>query len=221
MKTEINWRWAPRVFAAMHHGDLVILDARANAYMVLAQAEERLRLSADGAGASLIDPSLADELQAAGLGAVGAVALRCEPRRIPSASADLDMAAEPDDLGPSDLWRLLAAATALIWTFWSAPFERLVRANGATASDDPLADRRGVRAALAFRRFLVWIPFQGLCLYRAALLRQYLGPEAARVTWVFGVSTWPFDAHCWLQCGELVLNDRLHRVRRYTPIMAV
>jgi hypothetical protein len=217
----MNWRWAPQVFAAMHQGDLVILDARANAYMVLAQAEDRLRLSADGAEASLIDAGLGDELQAAGLGAVGVAAGAAERRRLPSANADLDMVAELDDLGTSDLWSLLAAATTLIWTFWLAPFGRLVRPIAATAAEDPLADRRVVRSALAFRRLLVWIPFQGRCLYRAALLRRYLGADAARVTWVFGVSTWPFDAHCWLQCGELVLNDRLHRVRRYTPIMAV
>lgn len=216
----MDWQWAPQVFAAMHQGDLVILDARDNAYMVLAQAEGRIVLAEDRVRARLIDPALSDELAAAGLG-VSVIAPTGERRAPPPARADLDAVEDREPVEAVALAGLAGAAVVLIWTFWLRSFPRLVRPVTAAAADDLNAEARIVRRALAFRRLLPWIPFQGLCLYRAALLRQYLGDDARRVTWVFGVSTWPFAAHCWLQCGELVLNDRLHRVSRYTPIMAV
>ena len=44
--------------------------------------------------------------------------------------------------------------------------------------------------------------------------------EGIATQWLFGVRTWPFAAHCWLQIGNLVVGDRLERVRFYTPILA-
>ena len=31
----------------------------------------------------------------------------------------------------------------------------------------------------------------------------------------------PFSAHCWVQQGDVVLNDTIENVRPFTPIMAV
>jgi Transglutaminase-like superfamily len=38
---------------------------------------------------------------------------------------------------------------------------------------------------------------------------------------VFGVNADPFEAHCWVQAGSVVLNDTLGRVSSFTPIMSV
>ncbi|WP_313802595.1 lasso peptide biosynthesis B2 protein [Sphingobium sp.] len=38
---------------------------------------------------------------------------------------------------------------------------------------------------------------------------------------VFGVYSSPFSAHCWVQVGDTVLNDRIENVRTFTPILAV
>lgn len=64
-----------------------------------------------------------------------------------------------------------------------------------------------------------WVPGEGECLQRSFQLRHVLAARGVRADWVFGVRTWPFNAHCWLQIGDLVVGDRLARVRRYTPIM--
>ena len=64
-------------------------------------------------------------------------------------------------------------------------------------------------------------PFQGECLFRAFLLLAYLRLEGRHATWVFGVRTYPFQAHCWLQVGDMVLNDAVERICGYTPIFAV
>ena len=50
---------------------------------------------------------------------------------------------------------------------------------------------------------------------------QFLGAEGIHPDWVFGVKTEPFDAHCWVQHGEVVLNDAPDRVRQYSPILVV
>lgn len=52
------------------------------------------------------------------------------------------------------------------------------------------------------------------------LLRRLLRSEGYSPLWIFGVRTWPFGAHCWLQVDDLVIGDTLDRVRFYTPIMA-
>jgi hypothetical protein len=38
---------------------------------------------------------------------------------------------------------------------------------------------------------------------------------------VFGVRTWPFHAHCWLQVEDVVLDDHHERIGAYTPLMAL
>lgn len=38
---------------------------------------------------------------------------------------------------------------------------------------------------------------------------------------VFGVRSTPFAAHCWVQSGGVVLNDRIENVRPYSPILAI
>lgn len=39
--------------------------------------------------------------------------------------------------------------------------------------------------------------------------------------WVYGVKLKPFRAHCWVQAGDVVVNDIVDNVRGYTPIMSV
>jgi hypothetical protein len=59
------------------------------------------------------------------------------------------------------------------------------------------------------------------CLFDSFTLMEFLAEHGVAVTWVFGVRAAPFAAHCWIQQGDLVLNDSPEHVRRYTPIMAV
>ena len=59
------------------------------------------------------------------------------------------------------------------------------------------------------------------CLFDALALSNYLARYRIFATWVFGVQTGPFAAHCWLQHEGVVLNDTPDNVRRYAPILAV
>ena len=59
------------------------------------------------------------------------------------------------------------------------------------------------------------------CLFESLALVHFLSHYRIYPTWVFGVQTTPFIAHCWLQQGAVACNDTLDHVRRYTPIMVV
>lgn len=62
---------------------------------------------------------------------------------------------------------------------------------------------------------------QYLCLYDSLALVHFLAKYHFFPLWVFGVKTQPFSAHCWVQAGDCVLNDKLDFVHEYTPIMAI
>lgn len=76
----------------------------------------------------------------------------------------------------------------------------------------------GLRAA-TFAELLPWLPFEGACLRRSALLMAWLRLRGLRAHWVFGVRVWPFRAHCWVQIDDLCLNDDVERLAAYTPIL--
>ncbi len=59
-----------------------------------------------------------------------------------------------------------------------------------------------------------------LCLFDSLCLLEFLARHAFFPRWVFGVNAEPFQAHCWLQEGSMVLNDTVERVSAYTPIMS-
>lgn len=59
------------------------------------------------------------------------------------------------------------------------------------------------------------------CLLHALALLEFLSLHRIFPSWVFGVRTEPFAAHCWVQHRDVVFNDVPDYVSRYTPIMAI
>lgn len=59
------------------------------------------------------------------------------------------------------------------------------------------------------------------CLLDSLTLLHFLAAYGVYPEWVFGVRTAPFDAHCWVQRGELLFNDHPDRVSQYSPILLV
>jgi hypothetical protein len=86
----------------------------------------------------------------------------------------------------------------------------------ATSPSPPLLD-----VVADFHRWIPYAPVSGKCLLRSFMLLRLLRRRGHDALWVFGVRTWPFYAHCWLQCGDVVLDDDVERVTAFTPIMAV
>jgi len=59
------------------------------------------------------------------------------------------------------------------------------------------------------------------CLARSIAIARHLAGRGLRPTLVLGVRLRPFHAHCWVQLGETVANDRIENVRTFTPIVAI
>ena len=79
--------------------------------------------------------------------------------------------------------------------------------------------REWVRAFMFLRPVLFAGP--DACVLNALALVDFLAGYGWYPSWVWGVRSTPFSAHCWVQEGQVVLNDLAERVRGYTPILVI
>lgn len=207
------------ICAAIRDADLILLDTDSGGYGCIPGVGALLRLGPDGAVATG-DPALVSALTE--LGVLGAE--RSRNRTPPPPLPRRDLGGElraPADAGA--ILTLLGSAWDLVGGYWVAGFPDLVR-RARVRQAAPLR-RAGEatlrRHALQFRELLPWVPFQGQCLFRSVMLQAYLRRRGLASTLVFGCQTWPFEAHCWVQCGDLVLDDGVDHVAGFTPLMAI
>jgi hypothetical protein len=76
------------------------------------------------------------------------------------------------------------------------------------------------RLIAAFKHLRPLYPRPYLCLFDSLALLEFLASYRSFPRVVFGVVADPFQAHCWLQEGNVVLNDDLERVAKYKPILS-
>lgn len=121
----------------------------------------------------------------------------------------------------------LAAAlrAALMLRCWSLEhvITRVRRRKKFAANSRSIFDALAARQAIVtFRTLNPWcFSARNKCLLTSLALLEFWPRGTLVPTWVFGVKTRPFAAHCWLQHEDMVLNDTLDHVESYTPIMAV
>ncbi|GIL38048.1 lasso peptide biosynthesis B2 protein [Roseiterribacter gracilis] len=134
---------------------------------------------------------------------------------------------------------LLPDANAASWLRRTALLARLFYV---AARSDGLLAKRPLRACIARVRAAKstcsatpelpsWLPYflharyyypaDRICLRDSFLLMNVLLAHGVAADWVFGVQADPFAAHCWVQIGDLVINDDVERVARFTPILVV
>lgn len=197
--------------------DLVFLDAEADAYFCL-PAIEGVVVDPDGQVHGAPE-QLAQALVEAGLAERGRL-----PTREPASVAPVARTArrilerlEAIDARPTlRRWRALAHAVLVARAGRRRPFAQLIAGPpGRVQTLTPafLGD------LAAYRRLTPWLPIDGACLFRSHMLRAYLRALGHDAAWIFGVSVWPFDAHCWLQVEDAVLDDEAERLSAYCPIL--
>ncbi|WP_340646134.1 lasso peptide biosynthesis B2 protein [Phenylobacterium sp.] len=209
---------AARVHGATVGSDLVFLDVARDAYVCLAGAAEAGRLCDGGAQIEIADRALHDTLEQAGL--IGEIAIA--RHMAPLAARELGRLRAPvaptDVLGGLTMTWASAAARR-----YQAPFADLIgwAQHRPWGPHDPMAEPcdRAIAVVTRFQRRWPWAVGRGLCLHRAFLLLTLLRQARCDAAWVFGVRTYPFEAHCWLQIGATVLDDPLTRLTAYTPLM--
>ncbi len=209
---------ASYVYAAARAEDLVVLDARQGEYLLLPGVAKDLAVAADSnrlTGATADLSTAFSELDLTD--PAGALRARTPPPPPPIT----DLHARPEsDLSLGDVARWSATMADMLGAYWRRPFADLVSGErrAATLCFDP---GRVSAQALKFQRLLPWVPFQGECLFRSVMLRRYLRRAGLSATWVIGCRTWPFEAHCWLQVGDIVLDDTADHAASFTPLLAV
>lgn len=120
----------------------------------------------------------------------------------------------------------LAALASADYALRHAPLWRIVRRVSAHppqygAAYPPELLTTAWTLAERFRAIRPWFPRDYLCLFDSLALTLFLRRRGIFTSWIFAVREDPFAAHCWVQYGDLVLNEYLDRARVYTPIMTV
>jgi len=143
---------------------------------------------------------------------------------LPSTSLIEDFRVQPPSIRAGHVLSFIVAVCAARLRLRFQPIEKVVstirqsRQSHAKASD-PAAMRDLTEVFRRLRPML--LTSRSHCLLESLALLNFLSRYDIHPTWVFGVHTAPFSAHCWLQLGEIACNDPLDHIRRYTPIMVV
>jgi len=211
--------WLPSdIHAVAIDEDLVFLDLASDTYFCLTNAAALLALQDDGA-VTAQKAEAAEPLIEAGL----LVRDPAQAKMPPPARPRVGLFTTTRALSPRALTRALRANKAAAAAFEALTFQQLL----ALAEDPDSAATGGAEqeATLAeaarFVRMAPWLPKDGACFMRSLQQLLYLRTYGHRPRWVIGVRTWPFEAHCWLQQGDVVLDDQVEHVQAFTPILAV
>ncbi|WP_187775785.1 lasso peptide biosynthesis B2 protein [Luteimonas suaedae] len=77
------------------------------------------------------------------------------------------------------------------------------------------------QASTEFRLARAYVPVENICLLDSLAMVKFLARRKLHANIVFGVTSHPFSAHCWVQVEDLVLNDTVGHARAHTPILVV
>ena len=78
-----------------------------------------------------------------------------------------------------------------------------------------------LEASDRFRCARLYVPIKTCCLLDSLAMLRFLSYRRLSAHLVFGVTSDPFAAHCWVQSGDWVLNDTVGNVIAHTPIREV
>lgn len=215
-------RLPPTLHLATVGEDVVLLDTAAGGYSCLPAAAFALGMEPASDELEVTEPHVAEALKAAGAvevdGAPSASARRAPPS-LPSRGAETfgvrpslgEVSAFAGALCDAAFGYAGRSFATLLWSGARRGRRRIL----------PRDEAALVRAAAVFEQLMLWTPGAEKCLYRAFLLRRFLARQGRPADWVFGVQTWPFTAHCWLQAGDLALDEQPERLAAFTPILVV
>jgi hypothetical protein len=205
---------------ALVDGQPVFMDERDDSYFLLepGQEEEFLNLLSQSAAR----PRASAELRRA-------LGLATEPRTLATTQCPAGARSLLDDPEARrgarltdivKLWRILHRVRRSVK---QRPIQSLLDElrtskprDGAAPRPRPLIDQ-----ALRFAAARKAVPIPPNCLADSLALLVWLGPARSGAALVFAVKLDPFAAHCWVQAGTLLLNDRVDHTARFQPVRAI
>jgi hypothetical protein len=219
----VEWKLTAHAHLACLEDDAVFLDLRTETYMCLPELAADLVGLVGGLAVS-VEPDLAVDLQNHGLIEPCRGASQSLRPATPTRPATSAMPAFAERLSVGDMPSMIAALLDVARAYHGRPLTQVVAAAQRSRGARPLSvSARGDLAVVvsSVARWLPYAPLPPKCLLRSFLLLRSLHRHGLDATWVFGVTTWPFRAHCWLQVDDMVLDDDADRVMGFEPIMAV
>lgn len=215
----------PSLFFCDVQGRPIFLDVEGDRYFCLARkAETAFRALASGEPAAVIDTTAIASLRSAGILASeeqGAPLTACPTHIAPASLLDEQQSTVSNRLLPGLFWTIARVERLLKRKGVAALLERLAHAkrSAVPACDDHHATLASI--ASAFDRTALFATTHDQCLPRSLALALYLAHRGIAPELVFAVKLQPFKAHCWVECGDRLVNDRLDTVRNFTPILRV
>jgi hypothetical protein len=203
----------PNVHMAVVEGDVVLLDSRSDRYACLPACDAG-PVRAGYVARHWEDGPLVRELAEAGylvpaeapLPASGPIPLVPEH--------DLyTLAGDVPPLAPADLAGAAHAGLVALWRLRTQQPMRWLRSTGKQSGTDAC-----VALARQFAQAHLYLPRLTRCLPHSLALVAFLKRRGSHAQLIFGVRTHPFEAHCWVQSGRVVLCDTVTHVRWFTPI---
>lgn len=130
-----------------------------------------------------------------------------------------DCASGRAHVGLRDLGYFLRALVRAAWRFRRSSLAQMIAHAQRREAPTPRASHADV--AVRFERLCLWLPFRIDCLFRSFFMLHFLRYYGLSADWIFGVSLFPFRAHCWLADGDLLLAERVGKVEGFTTIFQV
>lgn len=119
---------------------------------------------------------------------------------------------------------LVRAAVSLVYAKLALPSTEFRTDTRTTEGDRPAAPSAGELMRARTVAQLVWSasahsPFRVTCLHRSLSLWWLLRQDGVPCDLKLGTrrGDGPFEAHAWVECGGVALNERAADVSRYTP----
>lgn len=204
---------------------LVFLDIDNDRYFRLPQAmEQALVAHLDGNGPAGLDISglIASNIL------VDTPGIEERPSIKPVARSAMEVPPSPRRLRPSELLEIFAIVLYTQFQLKSSTLRAVLaglasgrRSSACAMLPSESAEHRLSEVAAAYRRARPYVPLQMRCLLDSVAMARFLRRRRLDAHVVFGVALDPFSAHCWVQAGDLVLNDTVGNVISHTPIRVV
>ena len=126
---------------------------------------------------------------------------------------------------PIDFLRFVFALITSLATWKLIPFRYHKRLLTKKRQYNPLREADFERISHLIDIFNFLAPFfytqKDRCFLNSLVLARFIRMYGLDASWVFGVTMNPFRAHCWVQAGDILLNESLYRTQFYTPILSI
>ena len=216
------WRLTDSVTACIAAGRVIFLDLARDRYFALPDAMNEPFAS------WLIQPTASDLSGVLHMALVElAIAAPSRAGQLAPTPCQVDMPAalDAERLSPvpfafRNLFGIAAAVVTASHDVRSKPLASiLARRLSLSRFAAPLNGADRLARVAAFRSIRPLVPVPRVCLHDCLALLDWLGASRAGAQLVFGVSAFPFAAHCWVQAGGRVIDDHPESVSRFEPIL--